>query len=203
MCQVVKLLSSLEASDWIALVAALVALFSLFVTVRSSVIQRRLENDKELLSQLVLTLERAFNAIAHNGTDAEPVRDRLAWLTAARHILEYRTLKGQLKTVLYKTLCKEHEEYWRHNFYLIFERIHDHQFYSWMRGNGVTKELIEPRSAAVLHRFSAWPEGRADPIQSVHFASEVEKGKLFSALFHKFRSYIEAEHPELYKECKE
>jgi len=74
----------LEAADWAAIGIAVV---SLVVSFWVLAIHRRDNSATELLSQLILTLERSYAAL--RPSPETPIsRDRLAWLTAARHFGE-------------------------------------------------------------------------------------------------------------------
>lgn len=195
-------LSNFEASDWIAIVAALVAAGSLLVSVWTAVGQRRTEHDRELLGQLILTLERSYASLRMPGSTDNPNRDRLGWLTAARHLLGYKELKKDLKTKLYRTLCNEHEEYWRHQFYVILGKIDSDAFFSCADAKAMTKENIEPTSAALVLAFSAWPTDRKDPLDEVSFEAIVKENNLFSTQFRHFRSYVSKGFQSLYEKSR-
>lgn len=194
-------LCQMNASDWMALAAILISMFGLYYTIRTNVIQRRLDQDKELLSQLITTLSNAYSAIAPtNEGEFTPQRDRLAWLTCSRRLLSYRKLKAKLQTGLYKNLTEEHEEHWRHQFFCLLEQIDSKEFYSWMMMKSCQEQYIEPRSAVIIHRFATWPNEKRDPIETVEFADEVKKGNLFSVLHVPFRQFIEKKFPDLFNQ---
>src|SRR5471032_1449226 len=70
---------------------------------------------KNHLDQAILSLERAYEALTDRGTHVKPVRpDRLNWLTAARHIETFKSLKALIHTPSHRLMCADHEEYWRH-----------------------------------------------------------------------------------------
>ena len=87
------------------------------------------------------------------------ITDQIAVIAAARHIESYKALRGSLKTVLYKRLSQEHEEHWRHEFYLKLFRNDRITQVSYFEAGP-----IEPRSAIVIYGFAAWPHTRKDPI---------------------------------------
>jgi len=126
----------------------------------------------------------------------------LGWLTAARHLLGYKELKKKLKTTLYQTLCNEHEEYWRHQFYVLVHEIDSGAFFSWVNPTAMTEENIEPTSAALVLSFSAWPAGQVDPLDEVSFEELVKENQLFSAQYRHFRSYISKTFQSLYERSR-
>lgn len=121
---------------------------------------QKTKRDEEITKQAILALERAYEILTDNGKNiAPPSPDRLNWLTTARMLARYEKLKGRLKTDLYKTICEEQEEYWRHRFYLL---IKDWNLYplSYFQEKpsaelGIAPESgIAPNSAVVIFRFS-------------------------------------------------
>ena len=150
------------ASAIIAIISALIAIFAVYVP-------RRDQHDQQLFQQASLSLERAYRALTNDGQQtAPPAPDRLNWLTSARHLLAYKSLKSRLTTPLYHLLCEEHEEFWRHQFYLSLNmhKIHNPGYYD----QGPPPELrpqIEPRSVIIIYSFAAWPKSKVDPIDSV------------------------------------
>lgn len=129
----------------------------------------RTKNDKEILLQAILTLERAHKAlVGQSSPTAYPQPSRLNWLTCARHLESYKALKAQIKIELHKTLCDEHEEFWRHQFYLCLHTPSTPPLSYYQEKPPPNKQIgIEPRSALLVHAFSAWPEGKPDPIDLV------------------------------------
>lgn len=188
-------MKGLEASDWVAIG---IAVASLLVSFWVAFIQRRDNRDKELLSQLILTLERAHAALRPS-PEAPPSRDRLAWLTAARHLRSYYELKSNLKTSLCKRLCEEHEEFWRHQFYVLADAIDSPNFFHSVGTDKVQQENIDPTSAAVVLAFSDWPNDKEDPLDQVSLETLVVERNLLSARVRHFRSYIETQFPETYR----
>ncbi len=150
-----------NASLIISVISLVIAGISLFLTWWKNIKDRRYVNDKELLEQLRHSLELAYDSLAmENG---HPVNDRLRWLTAARHIARYRKLYDELRTALFKNICEEHEEYWRNKVYVLLDKIEDKGFYEAIDPKRMVPETIEPRSAAIVHSFSVWKEGKVDP----------------------------------------
>lgn len=193
---ILKCIEVLDSSDWIALAAALVATMSLFVSWRTAVYQRKIDNDRELLRQIILTLERAYGSISSETTSALPLQSRLAWLTAARHIAAFKSLKSELETQLHRKLCEEHEEFWRHQFYLMLSRIDSSSYFEWTNPETRQPENIDPKSAALVLAFSNWPKDRKDPLDNFSLKKLIQENDLFSLLFRHFRAYVEARFPQ-------
>jgi hypothetical protein len=123
---------------------------------------QKTKRDEEITKQSILALERAYEILTDNGKNtAPPWADRLNWLTTARMLARYEKLKGRLKTDLYKTICKEQEEYWRHRFYLL---IKDWKLYplSYFEEKPSGELGIEPESAVTIFGFSilGFPESK-------------------------------------------
>ncbi|KQP21342.1 hypothetical protein [Pseudorhodoferax sp. Leaf265] len=124
--------------------------------------------DKELVTQARLSLEWAYDALTAEGAQIPPKADRLNWLTCARHLLRHAELAGQITSQTYRTVHAEHEEFWRHRFYLALDDIALRMGTYYLSGPGaLSAENIEPRSAAVVVAFSAWPAGLKDLTDSV------------------------------------
>ena len=172
------------ASITIATASALIAIFAVYIP-------RRDQHDQQLFQQAILALERAYGALTNNGQQiTPPAPDRLNWLTSARHLLSYKSLKSRLKTKLYCALCEEHEEFWRHQFYLSLNmhKIHDPAYYD----RGPPPELrpqIEPRSAIIIYSFASWPKSKVDPIDAVDIRTLLQESDPLKGN-HGLREYI-------------
>jgi hypothetical protein len=156
----------MATADEIAIVAAAIAFGSAVVSVFAICIPWRNTHDSEVFKEAILALERAYRTLTQNGEVINPpLADRLNWLTAARHLEGYKDLKAALKTGLYKRLCRENEEYWRHQFYLCIlkEKIRDVSYFE--------KGMLEPRSVLVVFGFAAWPNDKEDPIDALDVES--------------------------------
>lgn len=188
-------IKELNSSDWIALTAAAVAAASLLVSWRTAVYQRRADNDRELLKQMVLTLERAHASVSGETSCGIPRQSRLGWLTAARHIAAFKSLKVELKTQLHRKLSEEHEEYWRHQFYVLLSRINSSSFFEWISPETGQPENIDPTSAALVFAFSSWPKDRKDPLADFSLKKLIQENELCSLRFRHFRGYIDARFP--------
>lgn len=149
-------------ADIIASIAAAIAFGSAAVSVFAIYIPWKNVHDSEIFKEAIHALERAYEALTDHGKNVSPpLADRFNWLTAARHLQTYKSLRARLKTNLYSVLCEENEEYWRHQFHIVLLRnpIHTVSYYQ----NG----KIEPLSAIVLLHFASWPKNKKDPLESI------------------------------------
>lgn len=147
-------------ADKIAVIAAAIALVSAAVSVFAIYLPWKNNHDAEVYREALLALERSYGALVLGAEPGQPPKsDRINWLTSARHLESYKELRDSLKTKLYSRLCREHEEHWRHEFYLrlLKDRIHQRAYFE--------AGPIEPRSALVLFGFSAWPHDKTDRIE--------------------------------------
>ena len=183
------------ASFIISIVSIVIAAIALFITWQKNIKDIHYSNDKELLEQLKQSLQLAYDSLVlENGY---PVNDRLRWLTAARHIARYRKLSDELQTPVFKTICEEQEEYWRIKFYCMLNKIENREFYEMINTEQMVEETIEPRSAAIVHSFVEWKEGRTDPLDDMSFEEIVSNYNLFSPLHRNFEAFIKSKFPGL------
>lgn len=156
--EIVSALPSWSSPGWnaVAAVAGAASAIAAFAAIRSSSKSRA---NERVLQHCVTTLERAFSALvgpAENPT--LPLRDRLAWLTSARLIEEYKFAKKRLKGELLKSELASHEEHWRRHFYLVLEPLAIGHLAFFQENE------IDKTSAIIIHNFSDWPEDKDDPI---------------------------------------
>ena len=163
--------------------SVLVAFFAYRANLRKQDEDRVREADKELLAQAQKSLEWAYNSLTNNGTDIPPNAARLNWLTSARHLLRHRKIASSIKSGTYKTVHAEHEEYWRHQFYLALDHstLRDTDYFSNLE-TPAWPVNIEVSSALVVVGFSNWPRQLKDPTDEVNQAEllkdiEALKGK--------------------------
>ncbi|WJD60580.1 hypothetical protein [Pseudomonas kurunegalensis] len=158
-------------------IAASASAFGAFWTIRRNSLNLREERkaadevreNERLLNHAASTLERAFSALMGGNQElAFPPSDRLAWLTSARLILDYKKTKHRISSPLLIQECEGHEEHWRHQFYLKLNEIN-----RLPQGYYATGE-IQKSSAVIVHAFSDWPEGKVDEIP-VDFSDAVDE----------------------------
>ena len=179
-------------ADLATIASAVFAGVSALVAAAAIYFPWRLQQNHELLSQAALALERAYKALSMDGTHVRPpIADRLNWLTCARHIQSYKSLKARIKTTLHQALCEEHEEYWRHQFYVCLDipNIHEASYYA-EKSSPYNDAAIEPRSALVIYAFASWPVDRSDPIDAVNIQALLQKYRPLQGN-HGLREYIQ------------
>jgi hypothetical protein len=121
-----------------------------------------LTKDKEICEQAIIAIERAYTSLTSGKVKYEiPDASRLNWLTSARQITRFKELKIELKTDLYQLVCSEHEEHWKHEFYLSLKH---NEFISpsYFQSNN-----IELTSALVVINFKQWEPGAKDPLDDI------------------------------------
>jgi len=179
-------------------IAAIAAVVGIFLTLHTF---KKTQHDKQsdaILAQCEKSLEAAYDVLTGGGSSIPPERNRLNWLTSARHILRYKKLKQSL-TGSHLLICDEIEEFWRYRFYVAVEKLQDNYSYyqAPVTPDPDMRSTIQSKSALVILAFSDWPENRIDPL------AEVQAKSLFnghSALLWKhaafdrsYRELIEAE----------
>lgn len=159
----------MSAGDIAAIVSAAIAVASAVVAGFAVYLPWVHQHDSQLFQQAILSLERAYRSLSNDGNSIKPpLADRLNWLTTARHLEGYKAVKVKVKSKLYRALCEEHEEYWRHQFYLCLDMHNIHQSSYYDEGPPPERKPgIEPRSALIIYSFASWPNGKSDPIDSV------------------------------------
>lgn len=152
----------------VASVAAVIAIFAITWPLRY-------QRNAALLDQAVLALKRAYNALTDEGAHVAPVPvERLNWLTAARNLETYKALKKKIRVRVHRRIVEDHEEHWRHRFYLALQgpAYHQPSFYQRV-GPPAPREQhrdgIEIQSAIIVHAFANWPKGRRDPLDQADF----------------------------------
>jgi hypothetical protein len=188
--------------NWLALVAVILSLISLWITWHKNIKDRRYANDKDLVEQLKQSLELPYKSLALRDDSERPTNIRLRWLAAARHIARYRELQSSLKTSLHKTICEEQEEYWRDKVYGLLQHIDDSRFFEPIDPEKFEKDKIDLRSAAVVFSFSVWKEGRPDPLDNMTLEEIIQNYKLFSPIHMHFWDYVQRTAPEITKKIK-
>lgn len=180
------------SSDWASTASAVFAGCSALVAAAAIYVPWRIQNSQEILNQAVLSLERAYAALTNDGTETQPpAADRLNWLTAARHIEQYKKLKAKLAFDTHRTVCEVHEEHWRHKVYVCLNAPHQLSLsYYKEKLQPERRAGIEPRSALVIHEFAKWPEGREDPIDTVDAKVIMERGEVLKGNYG-LQQYVE------------
>lgn len=157
----------MTAGDYANFIAALsgsAAAIAAMITIRVSARER---TDERMAGYAVRTLERAYQALIgpDSSNQTRPPADRLAWLTAARLIEQYKYAKQKIRNPVVLHECEGHEEHWRHQFYLALQPLQTTSsgYYSERPPTGMP---IEEVSAVIIHAFATWPEGKEDPVDA-------------------------------------
>ena len=131
--------------------------------------------DKELLIQAQKSLECAYNALTDTGKSIPPKASRLNWLTCARHLLRHKKLAERIQSETYKVVHAEHEEFWRHQFYLALDQgdLANERYFTLTNENP-WPENIEVTSALVVIAFSNWRTNQKDP------TDDIDRGKILA-----------------------
>lgn len=152
----------------LTLISTVSAALSAAAAAWAIIAQKRAQGSKEVLDQAILSLERAHEALIEGSSaECKVVADRLNWLTCARHILSYYALKAKVVSKAHKVVCAEHEEYWRHHFYLLLNKPNITSSSYYAENIRLEKPPIEVKSALIVHGFASWPSDKPDPIDSV------------------------------------
>lgn len=122
-------------------------------------------NDMLHLKNAILCLERAYSALTHDGKHTyPPLKDRLAWLTTARLIEEFKRFKSEVKDETLRLEIYSHEEHWRLKLYKALSHQNIQQSGNYYSSGKMDVNAIEPRSAVIIHSFADWPASQKDPI---------------------------------------
>jgi hypothetical protein len=164
--------------------------------------RKKIEVDKELAEELKVSLERAFNAIAPRNKERDmPENDVVSWNTAARLIARYWKMQKGLKTAIYMDRCDGHEDYWRHQFYLLLKKIENKSFFVTTHFIESHSEYIDTTSASIVYAFSQW-KGK-DRIDDYSLEDLIVKYRLFSYECRFFKQLVEERRPVVAEKAKE
>jgi hypothetical protein len=157
---------------------------------------RMRDADRELLAQAQRSLEWAYNVLTNDGATIPPEANRLNWLTSSRHLLRHRTIANRIQSDIYRTVHAEHEEFWRHRFYLALnhnELAMTRYYEKETNRQDDWPENIEISSALVIVHFSNWPKDLKDPTNSVDRQAILnEESALVGRAGRGLRAYVRA-----------
>ena len=123
-----------------------------------------------MCNQAIIALERSYHVLTGNKADSSiPEKSRLNWLTTSRHLIRFEMLKSMLETKLYKLVCSEHEEHWRHQFYLCLnhKEILSPVYFQGSDFMPGSSENLDLKSALIVINFMQWNPDSQDPLDSV------------------------------------
>lgn len=179
-----ELLPTLQTIGSLAVALSAIIAFSVFrANSNKAISDDRKRISLDYLEESKLLLERAYSTITSAGTHTDiPLNDRLVWLTTARFIESYKKMKSKISEKDHEGIIEEHEEFWRHQFYLLLNKselgfpltyfVKSKQSAEW------DFENLAPVSLAVVYAFSDWPEGKVDILENVDTPKELAKGTL-------------------------
>ena len=130
--------------------------FSLEATRRASAREREWERDKALVEQTRASYEWAYLALTGGKHEAEgPLRSRLAWLSAARHLLRAEKIAAKVRSDAFLMILNEHREYWRTQLHQLCgaKKLPIRFFADYSRDQLSYQPYIEYRSAMVIAEF--------------------------------------------------
>jgi hypothetical protein len=173
--------SHLPSWESLAALAGAASAIAAFWTIKATADTK--ENER-LLKHATQTLERAYEAIADGNDRVPPDADRIAWLTAARLIIEYRETKKRISDKSIFRECESHEEYWRHKFYIWLSPLETVAVGFYHAGP------IDKRSAVVVHSFADWPNDRVDPLSQYETPKAAIDSLGLSLMWRTLRTYL-------------
>lgn len=163
------------ASPILAVCSLIISVFSFRNSRKKNQFDFQTQEDKELSEYAISLLESAYKALIDNGDSVSPPKaNRLNWLTSARYIIRFHTLRSNLKTERYKLICDESAEQWRHEFYKLLKNseFNHHGYFSGKQMFN-SSENIEPNSAVVIVDFARWSETYEDPIDTYDYKETI------------------------------
>lgn len=168
----------MSSPDWASTSSAIFAGISALAAAAAIYFPWRTQKSQKLLDQAIISLERAYETLSSDGEQIQPpAPDRLNWLTAARHIEQYRRLKKLIKCEEHRLVCEEQEEYWRHKFYVCLKAPHPLQPSYYQEQLQPRRQLgIEPNSAIIVHDFAKWPDRKIDPLELANVEEILRRG---------------------------
>lgn len=141
--------------------------------------ERQIAKDAIFVKQVQQTYEWAYDVFSEQESKGRSDDVRLAWLTAARHLVRAQQIAELVKSDAFRLILEEHTEYWRRRFFKALESLRVES-----KGDlatsffGTYKELAQTTkpsirvltpvvhlgSAEIIIAFSQWNESREDPV---------------------------------------
>ena len=162
-------------------ISAIVALSLYLVTVKRHQSEDARKASYEYLKEAKNILERAYEIFTDDGRNTTPPRnDRVTWLNTARMFLRYYRIKDKLNQEDHKEIVKQHEEYWRVQFYNLLRRNTPQFDLSYFRcgGGQYNPETIHRDSIGVIFDFARWYDDTEDPLKDADVITMFAKGAL-------------------------
>lgn len=160
-----------DFGDYLGGTIAPILAFASFVGLLASAKKEQLQSDSKAHFAIAkVSMGRAYDVLID--ANGQPISDRLAWLTAARLILEARQVAKGIRVQSIKAMYAAEEEYWRRRFYDALQLTSASSPLAnpnyFIEGEKKLKGyVIDERSIKVLYEFVDWPEGQVDPMDGV------------------------------------
>lgn len=132
---------------------------------------RRAESEL-LMQEAIKTLGRAYETFTRLG-DKPPKNDRLLWLSAARMVVRYKSMRQRISEQDHQEIADENEEYIRLRFYTLLHECKDLFTVQYFMPNG---DVIARKSIAVIFDFAKWRDGIEDPLEKIDDQELFAKG---------------------------
>lgn len=166
-------------------------------------VQQQREFDLGNLEQIRKSYAWAYEVLKEDGIEGPPRNRRLAWLTAARHLLSAQELVAAIKTPAYRTIHGEEALHWRTKFHRLLDhpRLAEPSFFHAAPPEKFAS--IHVASALAVLDFSMWKEGEVDRVDMVNRAELLERVAGVTGAYRGMERYVVAEHPAILKEWSE
>jgi hypothetical protein len=189
-------------SDYLQIVISALGGFALvfaglsyYLSAKKFALEKTSKQSEQYLKEGIGSLERAYSIFTDSNANCSPPRpDRYNWLTTARIIQSYNKLKKHVTLVEHQIVLQEHEEYWRHKFYLTLDS-NDMLSVSYFAKSKAEMAFdsdfanLDLSSLAVIYYFSEWKHDYIDPLDSVETAKLFAYGTILSR-HHGLQSYV-------------
>ncbi|OOE57688.1 hypothetical protein [Salinivibrio kushneri] len=178
--------------------------FSSFIGLLITIKDQRKKNELEInirnssvyCTHAIQCLDRAYNVLSNNGKEAQPVQDRLVWLTTARLLLSADKLYSQIvnEAESEKALYRSEVEYYQIKFYNLLDITGMRSFSMskdyFSQASSIPGDEIEERSIKVIYDFVDWSESHIDPINGVEYFEEHDLKK-FHGSQHGLKQFLQ------------
>lgn len=125
-------------------------------------------SSKEFLEESLLLLKRSYELFT-GGEGAPPANDRVLWLSTARMIARFNSMRKLITESDHLVIVDEHEEYWRLQYYLLLDDSKEifTTAYFMPEGQQYGGNVVARSAIAVVFDFAKWNPEVPDPLQSI------------------------------------
>lgn len=164
-------LPTIQAAGSIAVAcSALVAFFVYRSTVKRNIYEDERRASEKYLSESISLIEKSFSIFTDSGANiSPPINDRLTWLSTARMIIRFKSMKSKIKIAEHSAIADEHEEYWRLRYYTLLRDNRENFTLSYLQPSGdrYGRDTISRKSIAIIFDFARWRKENVDPLDSI------------------------------------